>query len=57
MAQDFIDSYDGSYKGAMKLAGQLSVIAKMATCDDYWEEQVDKGIFNAKNIAEKEKTK
>lgn len=47
MAQKFISEYDGSYKGAMKLCGQLSVIAKMATCDDYLEEQVDKGVFNA----------
>lgn len=47
MAQKFISEYDGSYKGAMKLCGELSVIAKMATCDDYWEEQVDKGVFNA----------
>ncbi len=47
MAQEFIYEYDGSYKGVMKLCGQLSVIAKMATCDDYWKEQVDKGLFNA----------
>ncbi len=52
MAQKFISEYDGSYKGAMKLCGQLSVIAKMATCDDYWEEQVDKGVFNAENKIE-----
>jgi len=47
MAQKFISEYNGSYRGAMKLCGELSVIAKMATCDDYWEEQVNKGVFNA----------
>ncbi len=52
MAQEFISEYDGSYKGAMKLCGQLSLIAKMATCDCYWEEQVDKGIFNAERKIE-----
>ena len=52
MAQEFISEYDGSYKGAMKLCGQLSVIAKMSTCDCYWEEQVDKGIFNAEHKIE-----
>ena len=57
LAQEFIESYDGSYKGAMKLAGQLSIIAKMATCDDYWEEQVHKGLFSAHNRIQKEQNK
>lgn len=39
-----INEFDGSYKGAMELCGKLSVIAKMATCDDYWNEQVQRGI-------------
>ena len=43
LAQQFIQEYDGSYKGAMQLAGKLSVIAKMSTFDDYWHEQVNRG--------------
>ena len=49
-AQEFIAEYiehGSTYKGAMILAGKLSVIAKMATCDDYWEEQVHKGVYAA----------
>jgi hypothetical protein len=42
-AIDAINAWDGSYKGAMQLCGQLSLIAKAATCDDYWSEQVEKG--------------
>ena len=57
MAQSFIDGYDGSYKGAMKLCGELSVIAKMATCDDYWDEQVHKGVDSAERQVEREEYK
>ena len=39
-----ISDFDGSYKGAMELAGKLVVIADMSTFDDYWEEQVNRGI-------------
>lgn len=42
-AIDAIDAWDGSYKGVMQLCGQLSLIAKAATCDDYWSEQVKRG--------------
>ena len=52
MAQDCIEHYDGSYKGVMELCGKLSVIAKMATCDDYWEEQVSRGVRKAEFKAE-----
>ena len=44
MALHEIEQFDGSYKGAMELCGKLSVIAKMATCDDYWQEQVLRGV-------------
>ncbi|WP_428613390.1 hypothetical protein [Pseudoalteromonas sp.] len=44
MAMDAVDEFDGSYKGVMELCGKLSVIAKMATCDDYWNEQVSRGV-------------
>lgn len=44
MATHEVSQFDGSYKGAMELCGKLSVIAKMATFDEYWEEQVSRGI-------------
>jgi len=47
MAQDLIEECSDSYKGVMELCGKLSVIAKMATCDDYWSEQVNRGISKA----------
>ncbi len=43
-AQKAISGYDGSYKGAMELCGKLSVLAKAATFDEYWEEQVYRGV-------------
>jgi len=54
MAQKFIAEYDGSYKGVMKLCGQLSIVAKMATCDCYWEEKVHDGVRDAIFTVEKE---
>ena len=54
MAQEFIKDYDGSYKGVMELCGKMSLIAKMATCDTYWCEQVERGIQNAEFRIEKE---
>lgn len=33
-----------TYKGAMLLAGRLKAIAAMASNDEYWREQVDKGV-------------
>ena len=44
---------DGSYKNLMQLCGELSVIAKMATCDDYWSEQVNRGVDRAECIVER----
>lgn len=52
MAIDCIADCDGSYKNAMELAGKLSVIAKMATCDDYWHEQVLRGEHKMNDICE-----
>ncbi len=43
-AQKAISEYDGSYKGVMELCGKLSLLAKAATCDEYWHEQVNRGI-------------
>lgn len=56
MAQDFINQYiehGSTYKGAMILAGKLSVIAKMATCDEYWSEQVNRGVMAAEFVVNK----
>lgn len=39
-----VADFDGSYKGAMFLAGRLKAVSQMAASDDYWSEQVDKGF-------------
>lgn len=39
-----IDSWDGSYKGAMQLCGKLTFWADASTFDDYWKEQVQRGL-------------
>jgi len=57
MAREFIEQSEGSYKDIMELCGKLSVIAKMATCDDYWEEQVSRGIQRAEIRVEREEIK
>jgi len=57
MAREFIEQSEGSYKDMMELCGKLSVIAKMATCDDYWEEQVSRGIQRAEIRVEREEIK
>jgi hypothetical protein len=41
---DLVAEFDGSYKGAMKLAGRLKAIAGAAKFDGYWTEQVDEGF-------------
>ena len=56
-AIEAINNFDDSYKGAMKLCGQLSLIAKAATCDDYWLEQVQKGVKEMEFEIEKELNK
>lgn len=38
-----VEEFDGSYSGAMELCGKLEPIAKMSTCDDYWNEKVSIG--------------
>ena len=40
-----VNEFDGSYKGAMELAGRLAVIADMATFDCYWQEKSYKRIL------------
>ena len=39
-----INEFDGSYKSAMELCGKLSVWADAATFDEYWSEQVFRGV-------------
>jgi|GEM_PF-2339143 len=41
-----VEEFDGSYKGAMILAGRLKAIAQAAKCDDYWDEKVNKGFIS-----------
>jgi hypothetical protein len=38
-----VREFDGSYKGAMELAGRLKAIAQAAGCDEYWSEKVGRG--------------
>jgi hypothetical protein len=52
LALEYAGKCDGSYKGVMRLCGQLSVIAKMATCDQYWDEKTSDGIRDAQFKAE-----
>lgn len=42
----------GSYKEIMELAGKLSAIAKMSTFDEYWQEQVNRGIYKMNDRVE-----
>lgn len=39
-----IEAFDGSYKGAMELCGKLIFWADASTYDEYWQEQVQKGL-------------
>lgn len=39
-----IADFDGSYKGAMVLAGRMKAIAQAARSDSYWTEKVDDGF-------------
>jgi hypothetical protein len=57
MAREFIEQSEGSYKDIMELCGKLSVMARMATCDDYWEGQVSRGIQRAEIRVEREEIK
>ena len=40
-----VAEFDGSYKGAMDLAGRLQAIAHAASFDSYWSEKVNHGYF------------
>lgn len=43
LIDDFVET-GGGYKDAMILAGRLKAIAQAAKCDEYWDEQVNKGF-------------
>lgn len=41
---ELVSSFNGTYKGAMILAGHIKAIAQAASCDEYWKEKVDIGF-------------
>lgn len=45
-----IEEFDGSYKGAMVLAGRLKAIAQAAKADGYWSEKVGDGFHKQRQI-------
>lgn len=45
-----VDEFDGSYKGAMKLAGRLKAISHMASSDGYWSEKVYDGYQHERRL-------
>lgn len=40
-----VSDFDGSYKGAMVLAGKMKAIAQAAKFDSYWNEKVEDGYM------------
>ncbi len=52
LARKAIEEYDGSYKQALELCGKLEVIARMSTCDHYWNEQVTRGKLKMEDAIE-----
>jgi hypothetical protein len=42
-----IKGWDGSYKGAMELCGKLTLWADASTFDEYWNDQVNRGMSKA----------
>lgn len=49
-----VDDFDGSYKGAIILAGRLRAISQATKCDEYWAEKVNKGYQQQLWIAERD---
>ncbi len=47
-----VDEFDGSYRGAMIMVGQMKAIAQAAAQDGYWSEQVEKGYHKQLWVAE-----
>jgi len=46
---ELVTRFDGSYKGAIELAGALKAIAIMAEADTYWHEKMQRGYINEIN--------
>lgn len=46
-----VGEFDGSYTGAMILAGRCKAIAQAAKCDGYWTEKVNIGFHREVDIA------
>ena len=46
-----IEGCDGSYKGVMELCGKLTFWSDVSTFDDYWSEQVNRGLSKASDRA------
>lgn len=45
-----VAGFDGSYKGAMVLAGRLKAISQAARFDGYWSEKVEDGFHKQREI-------
>lgn len=45
-----VSEFDGSYKGAMVLAGRLKAVSQAAAADSYWSEKVDDGFQKQREI-------
>lgn len=45
-----VAEFDGSYKGAMVLAGRLKAVSQAASFDGYWSEKVGDGFQKQMNI-------
>lgn len=43
---ELVKNFDGSYLGAIKLAGSLKAVAIMAESDSYWHEKMQEGYLN-----------
>ena len=42
-----VEDFDGSYKGAMKLAGKLKALTLAAKSDGYWDDMWRRGYTDA----------
>ncbi len=45
-----VADFDGSYKGAMVLAGRLKAVAQAAKADSYWSCFVEDGYHRERNL-------
>lgn len=43
---ELVKNFDGSYVGAIKLAGALKAVAIMSESDSYWHEKMQQGYLN-----------